>query len=722
MALPRRSSGLAFLALAALSLLQPSPLGLPGVCPGGTFSEHFHEALAAARDGDLERAEELAACLGPAHAMAAYLDFHRLRVSLPEADPGRVHDYQERYAHTPLDEVMARLALRRYAEAGRDAAVRAVAERPPEQQPHRCQWWQAQLEERRNEALAFAAEAWQVGRSQPAACNGLFDAARAAGVIDDEAIWQRMRLAFRQRESALLRYLAGLLEQSRWESAADWLLRLDERPEAVTELGDRLAPRRRRELAADALYRLARADTGAALEQVQAAGDRLPELPEDERRAVREQIAWYATIRGVGEHELWRDRWLWAEADGDLLEQRARRAVIEQDWRGLRFWLTRLPGSRAQMPRWQYWRGRALAELGELSRAHRAWREAARSRGFWGFVAAERIGRPYALSGEHPDPRPPEPRAALMRTAILQEGGAARLARQEWRELLRSAGKERRSRLAAYAYRRGWPGLTIMAAREADADDALAWRFPLAFAEMFEAVAEDRGLDPYLLMALARRESAYQVDAASGAGARGLMQVRLSTAREVARRTDGIPTGRADALTASQLLEPRLNVELGARYMDRQLARFGGNRVLALAAYNAGPSRLEEWLAGSEAKPFDVWIESIPYRETRTYVQGVLAYRAILVRRGKEPSGKAVLADNELARAYGGGDRDGRWLVQHLEGGPLDRPVASVVKPFALPLGASALSRQPGSTAMETPPGAAQRSRQGAWRRAGSGG
>lgn len=77
-------------------------------------------------------------------------------------------------------------------------------------------------------------------------------------------------------------------------------------------------------------------------------------------------------------------------------------------------------------------------------------------------------------------------------------------------------------------------------------------------------------------------------------------------------------------------MEPRTNVALGTRYLAELMERFNGNRVLALAAYNAGPHRVDDWLAEEdEAVPADVWIESIPFYETREYVQAVLTYRVL---------------------------------------------------------------------------------------------
>ncbi|MFP4648640.1 MAG: transglycosylase SLT domain-containing protein [Halorhodospira sp.] len=636
-------------------LLAPLLLGLPagaanppltGHC-SGSYTELFHEALEAARADDWPRVAEVAPCLGKAHPMAAYIDFHRLRAALPEAEPERVLGYRETYADTPLAGVMHRLAVRRYAEAGRYAAVRRIASEPPEGRALRCHWWRAHLESRRDQALAFAAKAWQSGRSQPAACDGLFEAARAAGVIDERAIWQRMRRAFRSDEQGMMRYLAGLLEGARWQQAAQWLQRLHREPEAVVELDDADLPLLlRRQLTGDALWRLAEVDTAAALARLQEAGTALPSLLDGERQQVTRNIAWYAIIRGIREHRPWLDRWLLDQGDPQILGQRLRRAVIEQAWTDVLFWYARLPESAAGSARWQYWLGRARVELGDRQGARDAWRQAAGERSFWGFLAAERSGHTYALEAAQPAPAAPEPVPGLLRTRILREGGKLRLARDEWHHLLAAGGAAHRRALADHAHQQAWHGLAITAALKAEAHHVLRWRFPHAYRETFQQAAAATGSEPYLLMAVARRESAFQRGAVSAAGARGVMQLMPATAREAAQRS-GHPVPEPKALG-----EPAVNIRLGAEYLRRLLARFDGNRLLALAAYNAGPARVASWLE-DDPKPFDVWIESIPYRETRDYVQAVLAYRAILAHRDGAVVAGSVVSGQEVLHAYG---------------------------------------------------------------------
>lgn len=112
-------------------------------------------------------------------------------------------------------------------------------------------------------------------------------------------------------------------------------------------------------------------------------------------------------------------------------------------------------------------------------------------------------------------------------------------------------------------------------------------------------------------------------DARSHAGAMGLMQLMPATAKETARRYS-IPLA-----SPQQALIPEKNIQLGTAYLSQVHNQFKGNRILASAAYNAGPGRVRQWLRNAEHLPYDVWVESIPFDETRQYVQNVLTYAVI---------------------------------------------------------------------------------------------
>ncbi len=258
--------------------------------------------------------------------------------------------------------------------------------------------------------------------------------------------------------------------------------------------------------------------------------------------------------------------------------------------------------------------------------------------GYYGLLARQRLGQVDPEPPPFPPPAPPPrgdplpPRLALaadlFRLGLLAEAGAEadRFVRQRPAQaVLALPVYERAQRydrsLALAQSLLGWktprPG----------ADPALLeGAYPAAYAPHVGSSAARAGVDPYLLLAVARRESLFKPDTRSAAGAVGLMQLLPATARRAA-----IVLGRPSP-TDSDMAEPQTAIDLGAWYLSELLGRFG-DPAIAAAAYNAGPRVAAPWAVRSAGQPLDRWVEEIPYRETRTYVKVVLgawsAYRIL---------------------------------------------------------------------------------------------
>ena len=148
-------------------------------------------------------------------------------------------------------------------------------------------------------------------------------------------------------------------------------------------------------------------------------------------------------------------------------------------------------------------------------------------------------------------------------------------------------------------------------------------RFPQPFDNLVYANANKFSLRPEYVYGVMRQESAFNSAARSHAGASGLMQLMPATAKEVAQSL------RKSAPSRSALLQPKLNVELGSKYLRLMLDQYGNQQVLATAAYNAGPHRVKRWLPEDKHMPADIWVDTIPFNETRKYVRKVMAYSTV---------------------------------------------------------------------------------------------
>ena len=200
-------------------------------------------------------------------------------------------------------------------------------------------------------------------------------------------------------------------------------------------------------------------------------------------------------------------------------------------------------------------------------------------------------------------------------------------ARREWFRAFDEIEDQHEKRVLAHAVKNiGKISLAIFSANLADATDDLTLRFPNQYGPQFDRASHKGGISPSLLKAITRQESAYDPKAKSSAGARGLMQLMPRTARLVARRMNVKLAGD------DSLYEPLMNIQLGSFHIAWLLERYKGNRPQAIAAYNAGESRVDRWLKERDGLPIENWIETIPFKETRNYVKNVLAFTQVYER------------------------------------------------------------------------------------------
>jgi soluble lytic murein transglycosylase len=612
------------------------------------------------------------------YPLLPYLHYARLMRYISSVTPEEVADFRERWSRTPLadralQQWLDNLAGRERWQQFRDAWNPDIVEGAALE----CHYHRALLETgATEEAFAGARRLWLVAESRPDACDPLFEAWNAAGGLDDQAAWQRLDMTLRAGQRSLASYLLRFLDGDS-RLLGEQYLALHRSPHRLVRMtgipgGDGGA--REIRVVAHALERLAGRDADMAEAQLTRWSERL-DFPPHERSAVREAIVRHAARQDrlpPGFVHAWPPRDLAAGTAIDLIEELARGAVRSRSWDEVRAWMDHLPEAIRSQPGWQYWTARAelagtgrrdlppgggvtpapaaadaasgaplieppppLPELvaGPAPRSAQAsaeqrLAELAGQRNYYGFLAADRIDRPYALERAELDLTQMELEAVARHPAVhraleLRALGERPEARREMAWLMERLNDRELLALAEYARRIGWARQAISATIATGQWDHLDLRFPLAHEGPMRAQASARELQPSWLFAVARQESAFMSDARSSAGALGLMQILPSTARLTARRFD-IPLA-----SNWQLLDEEKNIQIGSTYLRQMYDRYDHNRILASAAYNAGPGRVDRWVRERDPRPADVWIESIPYRETRDYVQNVLAYALI---------------------------------------------------------------------------------------------
>ncbi|NWL77935.1 lytic murein transglycosylase [Pseudomonas taiwanensis] len=491
-----------------------------------------------------------------------------------------------------------------------------------------CLFGQYQLKHgMKKEGYATAKKLWLVGKSQPEACDVLFGMWSAEGQLTEELRWKRAKLAAEARNYGLANHLVKTMP--RLGTQGKLMVEVAQKPQILSQTG-RFVPadRHTADAAGLGLRRLARQDPEKALSLLEVYTARLP-FSKEEKVAIAREIGLTLAKRFDSRALKVMAQYDPELRDNTVSEWRARLLLRLGRWDDA-YQLTRqMPEDLAKTNRWRYWQARTLQLAQPQSQQPvPLYQPVARERDFYGFMAADRIQAPYQLNNK---PLAIDPKvmqkvrntAGIRRALEFHDRGEIVNGRREWYHVSRLFDRDEMVAQAKIAYDLQWYFPAIRTISQAQYWDDLDIRFPMAHRSALTQQAKIRGLHSSWVFAITRQESAFMADARSGVGAMGLMQLMPGTAKETARKF-GIPLG-----SPKQAFNPDVNIQLGAAYLSQVHGQFNGNRVLASAAYNAGPGRVRQWLKGADHLSYDVWVESIPFDETRQYVQNVLSYSVI---------------------------------------------------------------------------------------------
>ncbi|MFT4633102.1 MAG: soluble lytic murein transglycosylase [Candidatus Pseudothioglobus sp.] len=596
-----------------------------------TQRRQYQSAIAAIKAGQTTKYINLADDLRT-YPLYPYLDYTYKIYHLSRQKGEQIQSFIDQWPDTPLANQLRQNWL--YNLAKRSQWAEFLAFHDPEQANdiNACFHAYALFKvDQQTKAFAEARKLWLVGESQPDECDAIFKAWRDADLLTDDLGWQRFQLAMNNNATTLAAYLVRFVGKAD-KSLANAYQRARREPASV--LKERLLAQNSpkvRQVISYSIKRLARQDVRAALAALQ----RYEQTHNVSEQDLQDLYAYVGVrLSNTGDPDNVLDRLpMKLTGQTDLLEARTRLALQQLDWGQALVMINLLEATTQGQPRWQYWKARILAgstNLRDQQAAKNIFADIAQQRNFYGFLAADIIQQPYNYEDE-PANINPEEILALEATPGIQRASelfALReltRARREWRFTTRNFSVRERQIAARVSHGWGQYNQAIRAMIDAQAWNDLDIRFPLAFQESFINSARVAVISPQWSIAIARQESAFMTDARSGAGAMGLMQLMPATAKQTARR-HGISYS-----SPLDLIDPYKNIKLGTAYLGNMFRRFNNNRVLASAAYNAGPSRVKRWI--NPALPLDVWIETIPFTETRNYVQNVLMFASIYSRR-----------------------------------------------------------------------------------------
>lgn len=469
---------------------------------------------------------------------------------------------------------------------------------------------------------------WVSGKSQPKECDAVFAAWTNAGMRTEQHVWERIKLALENKEFGLANYLTRLLpEQSRY--LARLARRVANNPAAIMRFRNyQNNDVRERELVLNALPRLIWQDIEQA-EQAWVHYQQQYDLPENVIHRMHERFGVTLSVRGEPDALYW-----FEQVPIQQLTKQGRQWMLAALLRTNRFdrvsmFINALPAEEQNKDQWRYWRARALIALNFAEEGQEELAQVAQSRSYYGFLASASLNVEASLSHVPVAFEPDELEALKRRPSVQRAMELFALernlqGRREWNRIAYRGQYQEQVLSAVLAHEIGFYEQAIFTFAHTGMFNDIERRFPLAFYETLKTHADAQSLDLAWVYAIVRRESSFRADAFSPVGARGLMQVMPATAEYLLSRMPG-PAAR---FSRQQLYNPEFNVRLGTRYLKELLQRTGDNWIVATAAYNAGIHRVQEWLPET-ATALDVWVETVPYEETRNYIKGVLAYQQI---------------------------------------------------------------------------------------------
>lgn len=489
-----------------------------------------------------------------------------------------------------------------------------------------CSRLQALIETgKAKQALADTPALWLVGRSQHKNCDSAFKYWQNQGLLSDELRWQRIQLALYENQFSLAHYLAKSFKPN--DPAHQWIALWKQSHNQPLTLLKQLSTTSRlkkdqmisRAIIKHGIERLSRKSTDLAYEYWQKIQP-MYQFNEQDKISIQSTIAKRAALNRE-------QRTL--EYFGDLPneEWRVRAALWQQDWAAVKKAVLSLNKGEQLSTRWQYWLGRSQAQLGDKKAANQTFQNIIMHRDYYAFLAADRLGQPYQMNHRPIVFEKTEFDAFSQRPAVVRLREFYNLdmqleARRQAYALKQSMTARELQLLATLTHQWQWHNQTIALLGKAQYWDALDLRFPIVYGTAILKASKINGIDPSWLFGIARQESAFNPHARSHVGASGLMQLMPKTATLIAKLIN------QPLKSQSELLNPERNIQLGSAYLRRMYDKNQQNPVLATASYNAGPHRISRWLP-EQALPADIWIENIPYNETRGYAMSVLSYAAI---------------------------------------------------------------------------------------------
>lgn len=564
------------------------------------------------------------------YPLAVYIDYHDYRVHIKDTPARLVNAFIKSNKDSYLSDKLYVHYLKHLAKK-KHWTTYLKNYTPQKTKSLQCYYIQALANRKQvDKAIRLAKPIWQSSPGLSKACDPLDKLLRKHKQLSGTMIWDRITLAMNKHKLGLARHLKNDLSKKQQKMLDHWFKVYKTPNLASKPLPKSIAPTIKKEIFSQGVYRLARKNPKLAKKSLEKFYKQYG-LNKDQYAILKRKIALRTAYR-------------YSSQAGDLLKEvnktnaknssslrwQAQLALRESNWASLLEAIDLMPEDMQTEKQWRYWKARGLEATGDknsIKAANDIYKNLARHRHYYAFLSADRLGLDYQFN---PNPikkwntkfllkKYPE----LNRIKELIAIDWPLSAKREWYHLLQRVDKNELQAVAVLASEWQQHSQAIRSLAKAQRWNDIELRFPIAHKGPIIQSADKNKIDPAWVYGVIRRESAFSRDAKSSVGAVGLMQLMPKTAKYIGRKIGVKKTSYKDLIKAEN------NIQLGTAYLSYLADKFNGNRVLATAAYNAGPRRVDSWLPKRGSIPADQWIDSIPFTETRNYVKAVLEYTAI---------------------------------------------------------------------------------------------
>lgn len=586
--------------------------------------QHARESYAS--KNEIALAEDVSQLNTQQYALAPYADYWLMLLRLEQAPDDEVLNFLSQHADMPFADRLRGEWLKKLAKQENWSVF---FEHQPnfhrEDAAVQCYGLLGHTQLGDAEVATQAKALWLTSTDLPSNCNQLFDALQKTGALSTDDVWARFRLALQDGKLSLAKSITARLP-SVDATSLKLLDRAYQTPELLLDKKTvSFKSRYGAEVNLYALDRLARTKLDIAISTY----DKVQGLFEPDNRAFGwSRVAYHAARahrpEALSYYALAKD----SSLDKEQLAWQARAALRANDWEAVLSTIAAMQPKQSEEGAWRYWKARALKEQVVYENEHAVEANAilsqlSKERHYYGWLASDELEALNNVPAEDYTVTEIEVMAIASQPAIKRAVELQRLdmrweAKAEWVWAMRNFDDKQLLAASEYAARQKWYDIAITTADNTKQVHDFNLRYPTPYRNLIRASASDQKLDEAWIYGLTRQESRFMHYAKSGVGASGLMQLMPATAKWAAKRMglDGYNNDMIHDLSA--------NVQIGTYYMRYTQDLMGGQTVMATAAYNAGPSRAKRWMASGPLEAA-IYIESIPFAETRNYVQKVMA-------------------------------------------------------------------------------------------------